>query len=29
LAEYEDWDIVTADQEFKAYPVRVIWGSDS
>jgi PIN domain nuclease of toxin-antitoxin system len=24
-ANYEDWEIVSADPEFKAYPVRVIW----
>jgi PIN domain nuclease of toxin-antitoxin system len=24
-ANRENWDIVTADPEFKAYPVRVIW----
>ncbi|HEY9175672.1 MAG TPA: type II toxin-antitoxin system VapC family toxin [Verrucomicrobiae bacterium] len=21
----EDWEIVTADPEFRAYPVRIIW----
>jgi len=24
-ARHEDWEMVTADPEFKAYPVRVIW----
>ena len=24
-ANCEDWDIVSADPEFRAYPVRVIW----
>jgi PIN domain nuclease of toxin-antitoxin system len=24
-ANHENWEIVTADPEFKAYPVRVIW----
>jgi PIN domain nuclease of toxin-antitoxin system len=27
-ASYEDWEIVTADRQFKAYPVRVIWGTE-
>ena len=24
-AKHEDWEMVTADPKFKAYPVRVIW----
>lgn len=24
-ARHEDWEVVSADPEFKAYPVRVIW----
>lgn len=24
-ANHEDWEIVSADPEFRAYPVRVIW----